>query len=167
MKLDKRITDKAYILDCFSVEQAKAYLNEQGYFSDFIENFSDLNSCTYSELSEISNSILPYKKEIGFIANYRFFLPEKFVREEEKKKYRPYTLDEFLKIFNQGDIIRFRYKKDKSKIFSLFLGYIIENGNVFIEIGHGTYNLEDLFDYYEWQNSNTEEYIPFGMEVEE
>ena len=166
MEFDKRITDVSKIMNCFTTENAKRYLHTYGYFADHIEDFVDLDKIDKGELADI-NQEFKYTYYAYCIDKFKFFLPCAFVADEEEKKekkLRPYTLDEFLEIFNQGDVIRFRYKIDKSKIFSLFLGYTIEDKNISIEIGHGTYDLEELFKYYEWMRSNSEEYIPFGVE---
>lgn len=169
MKFDKRITD-IKIMNCFTTEDAKRYLHTYGYFADHIEDFVELDKLDRAELADINQDFkYPYSSccVLPCNDNFRFFLPCAFVadeKEKKEKKLRPYTLDEFLEIFNQGDVIRFRYKIDKSKIFSLFLGYTIGNGNISIEIGHGTYDLEELFKYYEWQRSNSEDYKPFGVE---
>lgn len=167
MKLDKRI-DKDKIYSCFDTEQSKEYINTKGYFTDCYENFNDIRKLFYGTLENINNnSVFSYfnseRKE-----TCRFFLPEKFVKSKEDKKekeLRPYTLSEFLTIFPIGEIIIFRYKRDKSETYSIFLGYEKrESGDIYIEIGSAIFTLESLFKNYEWQKFPEEEYRPFGVE---
>lgn len=39
MELDKRINDIGAIMTCFSIEAAKEYLGQQGYFTNTIDEF--------------------------------------------------------------------------------------------------------------------------------
>lgn len=168
MELDKRITDKGYIFDCYSIDKAEQYLNKQGYFSDFIENFCDLDRCTYAELTKIHNySILPYEKIEGARSCYRFFLPAEFVNltKPKEKKYRPYELEEFHSIFAVGQLIRYRRKSTKLEKLLIYIGYeTLESGDAIINIGNNVYTIKELFKYYDWQEHDGEEYKPFGVE---
>lgn len=162
MELDKRITDEGYIFDCFSTDKAKIYLNERGYFAYNLDDFTDLTTCYEGKLVGICHNIpKPYfNNELYF----NFFLPERFIKEE-KKKYRPYTLDEFLKVFIIGQPIKFRDKEIKLDKLLIFNGYKkLSDVKVIVHISGYDFTLEELFDEYEWQRSNSEEYVPFGVE---
>lgn len=171
MELDKRITDEEYIFDCYSIDKAEQYLNKQGYFSDFIENFCDLDRCTYAELTKIHNyRILPYEKIEGAKSCYRFFLPEEFVNliKPKEKKYRPYTLDEFQQNFTIGLVIRYRNKIDKLKKSLLYVGYERckpeDISDTIIIIGDKHYTLDELFEHYEVYDRYGD-WVPFGVEI--
>ena len=50
MNLDKRIKDRSHIFDCFSIDEAKQYIGQKGYFTDFIENYQNLVNICYGTL---------------------------------------------------------------------------------------------------------------------
>ena len=174
MELDKRIKEGKRPLTCFDIEEAKAFIGKECYLSNNMGCFSDLNcgvenkEIKKAELTNISNSAPCYEIP-GFY--YDFCLPCEWVKpEESEKKYRPFSLDEFLKIFDIGDQIDFKGKGycDDVKV-AMFTGYITdvdrsndeEPGAVELMLGCFHYSLLDLFKDYElfledkWQ--------PFGV----
>lgn len=167
MELDKRIEKLSDILACVNVEEANQFVGQKGYFGDNICLFKKLEERIYDVLSDTGED-----DDMPFIAQeshgyWRYFLPECRLKPEEKK-YRPYTIEEFLDIFPIGHPIKFRYKEDKLKKVSIFLGYeTLASGDTTIEIGICVYSLKELFEKYELQKFNEEEWQPFGVEVEE
>ena len=99
---------------------------------------------------------------------YAYCLPVELVTPKEKE-FRPYTLKEFFDKFTVGQPIRFRRKGVLGcERYLILNGYIHERYNdqtiTYINIGSGGYTLQELFEEYEWQESDTEEFKPFGVE---
>lgn len=163
--LDKRIKGKNAIYDCFDVKLAKEYIGKYGYFTHYMFGFANLDTddIKYSKLTEVDHhdAYYPYVNADG--KSFALFLPEDFV-ETKVKALRPYTIEEFQKIFTLGSPIKFRRKEDKEHPYNLiFLGYVWRNGQIAVEIGQGKYCLDDLFNDYEWFNEYKDEYTPFGV----
>lgn len=165
MELDKRIKDNYRIFTCFDAEQAKQYVDTKGYFTDDIDEYRHLGDCYYGTLSVVNDKVGsgPYLNK-DFSRYFSFFLPEEFIKQR-RKKYRPYTMNEFQRIFMLGQPIRFRHKKDKLERLLVLIGYeTLPSGNVIIQIGNYYFTLKDLFNDYEWQAPDTGEFKPFGVE---
>ena len=76
MKLDKRISEQPF--HCFDSNDASCFLGEWGYFSNSLENYSDLSKTVKSVLDEIDlGSSKPFKTKVSH--KYRFFVPESFL----------------------------------------------------------------------------------------
>lgn len=95
MKLDKRILPGKRPLGGFETEEAKEFIGEAGYFSDHVQDFESLHPGQLSTLLNTQGGDYPF-----MIAGdaFRYFLPRKWVKTE--KKWRPFTLDEFVKRFD-------------------------------------------------------------------
>ena len=165
MKLDKRINKDYKIYTCFNAEQAQEYINTKGYFTDYYDNFSDVRKLFYGTCVDIDNvSEFSYRlhnserKE-----NFKFFLPEKFVKKE--KKLRPYkNISEFCnstgcKIVG-SHCIYIRNKDDKREELLLYTGF----RNDAVHLGGYTSTLEALFYNYEFLYKG--DWTPFGVEDE-
>ena len=85
-----------------------------------------------------------------------------------EKKYRPYTLEEFQKIFTIGQPIKFRFIGINTEKILLLIGYEIfyedNNPEPYILIGYETFKLDELLEEYEWQESGSNVWKPFGVE---
>lgn len=156
--LDKRIKD------CADIQSFKQYddkyIGESGYFSDSLCRFQDLKCCHKSTLININDD-----EEAGdFIfeckgGNYRYFLPEKLLKPEEKE-YRPYTLTEFINEYSLGDEVIVRRKDNIDSIkHRLFIEY--EEGTIEVRLGSMWHTLEELFNKYELYTG--EGWKPFGV----
>ena len=89
-------------------------------------------------------------------------MPEDYLKPEEKV-FRPCTLDNFG--LHIGDLIRFRKKDDHNfEICTMFMGYRKKNGGVNVLLGNNYYSLEDLFNDYEWYDSDSHTWEMFGVE---
>ena len=174
MELDKRIKEGKRPLTCFDTEQAKEFLGKECYFSNAYCTFEDLHRIPKSELQYISNdkdASDPYKTACYF---YPFCLPCEWVKSEEpEKKYRPYTLAEWVNSHEIGEVIHCR-NEHKQEFHVMYTGYVIDNGEEDIQDNRTTgrimlinmgYLLQELFERYEicingiWQ--------PFGVSEDE
>lgn len=160
-KLDPRIKDRKYIFDCFNADEAKKYIGKKCYMTDRFERFEDVESTVEGTLRKID--------EDGFFVDggdsWVFCLPMELVAPKEKK-YRPYTFMEFCEKFPIGLPIKFREKGDVgNELYLILNGYTLHKENIpFIYIGPLTYDLDELFNKYEWQSHYTEDFEPFGVE---
>lgn len=157
MELDKRIKDISTIQTI--LQHDVNCIGCKGYFFDEFVQTKDLSKCRYGELIDITThddrNDLCFKAEyeeelVGF---YRFFISEDDLKPVEKK-YRPYSLEEFLNIFHVGDLIHFRRKNDDEVKVAMFTGYITDvdriddktPGAVELMLGSFHYSLFSLFD---------------------
>ena len=168
MNLDKRIKSKSDILSCFDIENDKEFVGQKGYFANEISSFCDINICKYGTLG----SVLGDQQESFYMSeteeSFSFFIPESVLKTKEKQ-YRPYTLVEFKDKFHIGQPISFRKKGEVGNERYLILnGYsnckLFDEITTDIYIGRGAYTLDELFNKYEWQASDTEDFQPFGVE---
>lgn len=164
MELDPRIKSLSDILTCFDIERAKEFVGQKGYFADSLYCFDDLGSCCYGTLVDACDGQAgPFHRRDN--SYEQFFLPESSL----KKKYRPYTLDEFCDKFPAGRPIKLRMRGGDEIGNFLLIGYWQKQGkeDAYIYIGRGSYDLEELFENYEWYDDATGDWAPFGVEVEE
>lgn len=180
MKLDKRIIKGKKPLDCFDVDIARQFIGKKGYFSHYVDNYADLKNTALGTLGGTGDtfheSFCCTEEPFGDYF-YEFFLPAEWVKpEEHEKKYRPYSLNEFLNKHEIGDKITYRLKLDKqpedfirNKV--MICGYQIVTGNAntpgegFINLGGSLISLQTLFNTYETPNNYLypEVWQPFGV----
>ena len=101
MNLDLRIIEGKRVLTPFDIEEAKAFLGKECYFSNAYCTFEDLNSIPKAILQYVSDNkdaSDPYKTACYY---YPFCLPCEWVKEPEKK-WRAYTIAEFQEAFTVG-----------------------------------------------------------------
>ena len=170
MELDKRIKEGKRPLTCFDVKEAIQFIGKECYLSNSFSDYADLNNVTAKRiLVDVSNTSIPYSSNPAGI--YCYCLPFEWVNPEEpeKKKYRPFSLDEFFNIFEVGDLIVFKMKNTDEVKCALFTGYITDveriddktPGAVELMLGIFHYSLFSLFEDFEllfhgkWQ--------PFGV----
>lgn len=171
MELDKRIIEGKKPLDCFDAENKeliKPFLKKEGYFSNNLENFCLLDGCFKRLLINVFKERKScFTDDEG--RDWKFFLPVEWVKESEKK-YRPYSLEEFLEIFGIGDLIYFKGKGccDDVKV-AMFTGYITDieriddktPGACEVMLGIFHYSLFSLFEDFErFYNGR---WWPFGV----
>ena len=181
MKLDPRIIEGKRPLTCFDAENTeliKTFLNKEGYFSNYLENFRFLNKCPKRFLSNVfkenKNSFKAYVE--GCDGGYwEFFLPKEWVKELEKK-YRPFSIEDWKLKHSIGETVLYRSKVidhgDRYEAEVMYLGYIKPLDGITDEVGAGelvlgknSHSLQYLFDNYEmWVDGN---WKPFGVEIEE
>ena len=162
-ELDKRIKDFSDIQSYREYDDK--YVGETGYFSDSIINFKDLNRCKKSVLVNIDETVgtdLIFDDDETY---YRFFLPESLLKEV---KYRPFTKDEFLRLFNNGVFGQWMMLKNiidnKESCFQI-VGYFHAPDDTFaVCFGSHEFSLQTLFEYYRWKDGDGNWRV-FGVEV--
>ena len=174
MELDKRIIEGKKPLDCFDAENEelmKSFLNKEGYFSNNIENFCLLDGCFKRFLSNVFKELKScFNDDEG--RDWKFFLPVEWVKEPEKepeKKYRSFTLTEWIDQHEIGEVIHYRDKDYKQEFCVMYSGYIIDDGKDIqdvrtigrIVLMFTGYFLEELFKDYEICING--EWLPFGV----
>lgn len=166
MELDARIRSLDDVLTCFNIEKAKQFIGQMGYFAGDLYCFSDIEQlCPYDKLVNVfDQDDAFYRGDITF----PFFIPECFLKPAEKT-YRPFTLSEFTEKFPVGQPIKFRQKRAVGYERYLILnGYQHEQAEgrliTYIYMGSQGYTLDALFMDYEWQEADTGDWMPFGVE---
>lgn len=116
MELDKRIKALTDIQSVTNGCHDWDFMTKKGYFANSIFDFKDLKrTCVYGEYAgwrEHNQCFLC--EQAGDKEYFSYFLPEDSLLPEEKpeKKYRPYSLNEFLEQYKVGETVTFRLKKD-------------------------------------------------------
>ena len=165
MELDKRIIEGKKPLDCFDAEIAKQFIGKKGLFGTHKSQFMNLDTCpkcVFDELKEVDNY-----DDSPFITSgnhcYRFFLPEEWVQLGEKK-FRPFSLNEFLNRYRLGNTVYFRrigYKEVKCAMFVEYVRGESPEENQII-LGNMRYTLAYLFKNCELSLEDI--WQPFGVE---
>ena len=169
MELDSRILEGKTYLDCFDTEVAKGFIGKECYLSDGVASFANVDNLNKAVLIEVDDeNIKPYTLEnIRWRYSSNFILPCEWVKEPEKK-YRAFSLNEFLERYKIGDTVTFRMKKDEHIPEAEFLieykrmitGYEIlpedkdtpGKGSILLG-GCPPTGLARLFEFYEIKNS--------------
>lgn len=161
MTLDKRIyEDRRIIFNCFSAEDAKKYVGQQGFFADEIYAYHDLDHVDFRTLDRVDDDHVPFCTDK---LCYQFFLPAEFVRPAEEKKGRPFTLDEFRAKFPLLSQVTFKEKKEGIQKTFCFIGYKADGR---IILGNNWCSLNNLFENYELKSEDGK-WTPFGVEEKE
>lgn len=172
MKPDERIKALSDILTCFDIERAKEFIGQKGYFAGDLYWFNDLPSCPYGTLTKVSdntdNTSDIFQREDREEELYPYFIPESSLKPVEKA-CRPFTLSEFSDKFTVGQPIKFREKgAAEDELYFILLGYrsSLYDGKTipYIYIGYLTFTLDELFNDYEWQETDTGDWKLFGVE---
>ena len=162
MELDKRIIEGKKPLDCFDAENEelmKSFLNKEGYFSNNIENFCLLDGCFKRFLSNVFKEVKScFNDDEG--RDWKFFLPVEWVKEPEKK-YRSFTLTEWINQHEIGDVIHYRSKLDGIEAHVMYMGTYHHKNKGTIVLGVASYTLDCLFEEYEIEING--EWQPFGV----
>ena len=175
MELDKRIRAIVDILTVVNSDMG-GIIGKTGYFGNSIMDFKRLDTCEHGELTGIirnTDRCFEYENcaDSGR-QGYCYFIPEEWVLPEKpEKKYRPYTLAEWVNQHEIGEVIHFRSRdKDYRQEFHvMYTGYVIDNGEdiqdirttgriMLINMG---YLLQELFERYEICING--EWQPFGV----
>ena len=169
MKFDKRISSDlrdVYTLYCRNNDNL---LGIEVYASNDIDDFNNIDRCRKGKV-EFIDAVHGYAVKVDSenTCYFNFVIPAMCVKEK-KKQYRPYTLKEFFDKFTIGSPIMYRKKGDVIERYLILNGYVdSERGTKadhYIYIGSTPYTLDELFNKYEWQASDTEEFKPFGVAV--
>ena len=163
MNLDKRIKS---INDIQSVlNSTKDSVGKVGYLAKSIKNFKNLNKCKYGTVDMYREDDECFCHEMRFTNGvtdntwYSYFIPEDKL-ESIEKKYRPYTLTEFVNTYSLGDEVIMRSKNKPTVTHALFVEY--EEGRDDVRLGQYWYTFMILFNNYEIYTD--EGWKPFGVE---
>lgn len=151
--------DKKDVFTLVTAEEAKAYINEQGYFGDsFGELEEDIKKGCSGRLEKVfpdrytSTVFRPYASD----TSYGLFLPTDKLKEVEEKKWRAFKdIEEFKKETELGllSIVRYRYSIEGPRtIATTGIGIITDfctcnDKSYYITIGDTSFSLEELFNY--------------------
>ena len=166
MKLDIRIKSISDIFTCTNMEEAKKFIGKRGYFADCMISFEDLSQRESYNLDRIDDDDVPF---VSGNVHWRYFLPVDNLKPAEKK-YRPYTLEEFLnegfEVLNEGfEIVVFREKGNPSMEYHVRYNGYRKCDNVYkVILGNISYTLSDLFD--DFERFYNDRWFPFGVEEE-
>ena len=179
MKLDSRIIKGKRPLTCFDTEQAKEFLGKECYFSNCKVHYKNLSAFEkFESLTDYCIGTLTAIMDLGDrvfdvdqqCKEFRYCLPCEWVKSEEpEKKYRPYTLAEWVDQHEIGEVIHYRDKDYKQQFHVMYSGYIIDEGEDVQDIRtmgrivfmFTAYFLEELFKDYEICING--EWQPFGV----
>ena len=161
MELDKRIKEGKRPLTCFDLKEAEQFIGKEGYFAHEMEVFENLDSCYFSRLLgfDTCNKSIPFA-----VANasrdYEFFIPEDWVLPAEKK-YRPYTLAEWVDQHEIGEVIHCRSKSEGIEAHIMYMGTYHHKNKGTIVLGVASYTLDCLFEEFEIEIDG--KWLPFGV----
>ena len=188
MELNKRIKALTDIQSVTNGCHDWEFMTKKGYFANSIFDFKDLKrTCVYGEYADWRehNQCFLCKFLSGDQAYFTYFLPEdSLLPEEPEKKYRPYSLNEFLNEHEIGDKITYRTVRFKKSVEeqepfirnkAMICGYQIMEGEAntpgkgFINLGGIWVSLQIMFEDYETPNSYLypEVWEPFGVKENE
>ena len=157
-RIDKDLIDVYTIFNRFSSD----LIGTTVYASNVLKNFQNLENCKKGIVDHIDNHGFAVTLENGETFFFYFVIPAFSVKVEEKV-FRPCTLDDFG--LHIGDLIRFRRKDEHNfEICTMYMGYRKKNGGVKVQLGTTYYTLEELFNEYEWYDSDSNTWEIFGVE---
>lgn len=166
MDLDKRIKEGKRPLTCFDIEEAKAFLGKECYFSNAYCTFEDLNSIPKAILQYVSDNkdaSDPYKTACYY---YPFCLPCEWVEEKKEPKYRAYTMSEFKAEFKLGMVLTLRDRNAPDYVYQvMYLGNRhyddTDSDENAIFLSQRFFSLRELFNIFEIVRNG--EWQPFGV----
>ena len=161
LELDARIFDIADIRTVITAGEKD--VGKMGYFANSIHSFKNLkglDGIKYGKLmylSDLNRGGDMYDKcfVCGNNWGYRYFIPEDVLKPiQKKKKYRPYSLYEWIELHKIGEVIHFRRKSINMVFYHMYMGYdmvtdTIDAGTGRISMGNANYAFDYLFQYYE------------------
>lgn len=163
MKLDKRLSRLPYT--CFEKDDCEKFVGQMGYFTDDIEDYSDLEDCHHKSLVSVSD----YHCFSFCTDNYsfRFFFPDALLKEPVKQ-LRPFETVEELPFGALGSLYM-RRKAEPEKIYLTSIqGFIIKDDKLCsVIIFSKERSMHDLMREWEWKSFNKSdlenEWLPFGV----
>ena len=186
-KLDKRIQKVTDIKTPFSedFEELSNYIGFNVYGADDVNCFHDLDVCFFGTLKHVDNDdseLINYPFIISdskYVRSFHYMILEKDLelKEKKEKKYRPYTLNEFLDKYTVCANIRIRQKDRTCQYFGKLIGYEFPtdsntgkqkgDNDAVVCIGGYNFKLIELFTDYEQYDNMKDIWVPCGVEVEE
>lgn len=161
MDLDKRIIDGKKPLTCFDIDEAEKYVGKKCYISNEYDFFRDLDFTQQKILNGVEDCEAPFHYDSDKQAE--FCLPCEWVKPEEpEKKYRPYTLAEWINQHEIGEVIHFRSKSGEIEAHVMYMGTYHHKNKGTIVLGVASYTLDCLFEDCEIEVNG--EWRPFGVD---
>ena len=165
MELNKRIKALTDIQSVTNGCHDWEFMTKKGYFANSIFDFKDLKrTCVYGEYAgwrEHNQCFLC--EQAGDKAYFSYFLPEDSLLPEEKpkKKYRAFTLTEWINQYEIGQIIHYRSKSEGIEANIMYMGTYHHKNKGTIVLGVASYTLDCLFEDCEIEING--EWQPFGV----
>ena len=173
MELDKRILPGKRPLTCFDTEEAKKFIGEKGYFNHNLSRFCYLKNCTPAYLRNIfvrNESCFEASRIDWPNTDYKYFLPAEWVKPEKPEcKWRPFTLDEFVKRFDLEvgtRVFLIRSKTIPVNQRRLLLTGILQDKDPYscgVCLGGFYFTFSDLFQMFDVRFGKND-WQPFGVE---
>lgn len=165
MKLDNRLSRLPYT--CFEKDDCEKFVGQMGYFTNSIENYSDLENCYHKRLESILSDV--YNDPFNATDNitYRFFFPDDLLKEPVKQ-LRPFETVEELPFGALGSLYM-RHKSEPERVYLTSIqGFIIKDDKLCsVIIFSKERSMIDLMNEWEWKffhKSDLEnEWQPFGV----
>ena len=165
MELDERIKDISTIQTILRYDVN--CIGSKGYFFDEFVDTKDLSGCCpYGELIELDfdrdQNDLIFKAELknGNTNFFRFFIPEADLKPVEKK-YRAFSLAEWIEHHEIGEVIHYRSKSEGIEAHVMYMGTYHHKNKGTIVLGVASYTLDCLFEEFEIEIDG--EWQPFGV----
>ena len=164
MELDERIKDISTIQTI--LQHDVNCIGCKGYFFDEFIQTKDLSKCRYGELIDITThddrNDLCFKAEYeeGLVGFYRFFIPEADLKPVEKK-YRAFSLAEWIEHHEIGEVIHYRSKSEGIEAHVMYMGTYHHKNKGTIVLGVASYTLDCLFEEFEIEIDG--KWQPFGV----
>lgn len=127
MELDKRILPGKYILTCFDTKEAEKFVGREGYATDNMSMFADLDFIDLGKLkcapSENGKGGYPYTVVTEYTCDqFAFFLPAAWVQSTEEQKQFAYDslelaslIDKYLVYHTHPSEIMKRHSHERKK----------------------------------------------------
>ena len=161
MELDKRIINKSHPYDCFAGADVKQWVSKKGWFSNNLEDFTNLDSSNlvFASLTAINDTNTPYQNNKG---DFKYFLPECMAKVYKVRQFRPYQSVKDLP-FTVGDVL-FIKDKESPTIEKCICSCITTTNDTIslITLGTTAYSVQELFENYRWKFTETGDWKPFG-----
>ena len=166
MELDSRIIKGKTYLDCFDTETAKQFIGKECYATDRVSSFAYIDTLNKGTLANVDDGACnPYRVEgDGWTHTTTFILPCEWVKNE--LKYRPYTDNEFLTLFDLGKFHSIRITGQPYTRTVITSIYQSKDGILYVKLNgdEDGYGVSWLFKHCEYFNG--EEWRPFGIKDE-
>ena len=153
--------DDVYSSDTLT-EDLVNLIGTYGYFSRKMSDYSE----DWTSKKQLRRIMID-EKGVYFVADtlntrYQYFLPVDKVKEVEEPRYRPFTLEEFLKRYKVGQVVHIRPTDDRVEEQTLIIAIFPTCTNcVCFGSMLNAISLDDLFEGYEIEIDG--KWQPFGV----
>ncbi len=165
MELDKRIKEGKRPLTCFDIDEAEKYVGKKCYISNEYDFFYKLALTEQTILTGVEDCEVPFHYDSD--KQGEFCLPCDWVKDPEKK-YRPYSLAEWVNSHEIGEVIHYRNKSEGIEFRHMYMGYAFGKGKDITKANVGTltlgvanYSFDYLFEDHEIEIGG--KWQPFGV----